>query len=53
MAAATALERIFGMRSFGLGIHYEFREGHRLLGRRMPDLDLVTANGRCGSGLIC
>ncbi len=29
----------------GLGIHYELGEGHPLLGRRMPDLDLVTANG--------
>jgi 3-(3-hydroxy-phenyl)propionate hydroxylase len=30
----------------GLGIHYDLGEGHPLLGRRMPDLDLVTANGR-------
>jgi 3-(3-hydroxy-phenyl)propionate hydroxylase len=29
----------------GLGVHYDFGEGHPLLGRRMPDLDLVTANG--------
>jgi 3-(3-hydroxy-phenyl)propionate hydroxylase len=29
----------------GLGIQYNFGEGHPLLGRRMPDLDLVTANG--------
>jgi 2-polyprenyl-6-methoxyphenol hydroxylase-like FAD-dependent oxidoreductase len=29
----------------GLDIHYELGEGHPLLGRRMPDLDLVTANG--------
>ena len=29
----------------GLGIHYDFGDGHPLLGRRMPDLDLVTANG--------
>jgi len=28
----------------GLGIHYDLGEGHPLLGRRMPDLDLVTAN---------
>jgi hypothetical protein len=26
----------------GLDIHYELGEGHPLLGRRMPDLDLVT-----------
>jgi 3-(3-hydroxy-phenyl)propionate hydroxylase len=29
----------------GLGIHYELGEGHPLLGRRMPDLDLVTPDG--------
>ncbi|MGI8940950.1 MAG: FAD-dependent monooxygenase [Actinomycetota bacterium] len=29
----------------GLDIHYDLGEGHSLLGRRMPDLDLVTANG--------
>ena len=29
----------------GLGIHYDIGEGHPLLGRRMPDLDLVTADG--------
>jgi 2-polyprenyl-6-methoxyphenol hydroxylase-like FAD-dependent oxidoreductase len=29
----------------GLGIHYDFGEGHPLLGRRMPDLDLDTADG--------
>jgi 2-polyprenyl-6-methoxyphenol hydroxylase-like FAD-dependent oxidoreductase len=30
----------------GLDIHYDLGEGHPLLGRRMPDLDLVTANGQ-------
>jgi hypothetical protein len=29
----------------GLDIHYDFGNGHPLLGRRMPDLDLVTTNG--------
>ena len=29
----------------GLDIHYDLGEGHPLLGRRMPDLDLVTTNG--------
>jgi len=29
----------------GLDIHYDLGEGHPLLGRRMPDLDLVTAAG--------
>jgi hypothetical protein len=28
----------------GLDIHYDLGLGHPLLGRRMPDLDLVTAN---------
>jgi 2-polyprenyl-6-methoxyphenol hydroxylase-like FAD-dependent oxidoreductase len=30
----------------GLDIHYDLGEGHSLLGRRMPDLDLHTAAGR-------
>ena len=29
----------------GLDIHYDLGDGHPLLGRRMPDLDLVTGNG--------
>jgi 2-polyprenyl-6-methoxyphenol hydroxylase-like FAD-dependent oxidoreductase len=29
----------------GLDIHYNLGEGHPLLGRRMPDLDLVTTDG--------
>ncbi|MDQ2806717.1 MAG: FAD-dependent monooxygenase, partial [Chloroflexota bacterium] len=29
----------------GLDIHYDLGAGHPLLGRRMPDLDLVSANG--------
>jgi 2-polyprenyl-6-methoxyphenol hydroxylase-like FAD-dependent oxidoreductase len=29
----------------GLDIHYDLGNGHPLLGRRMPDLDLVTVNG--------
>jgi hypothetical protein len=36
--------RVAAMMS-GLDIHYDLGEGHPLLGRRMPDLDLVTANG--------
>jgi 3-(3-hydroxy-phenyl)propionate hydroxylase len=35
---------IAGMMS-GLDIHYDLGPGHPLLGRRMPDLDIVTANG--------
>ena len=29
----------------GLDIHYDLGDGHPLLGRRMPDLDLSTADG--------
>ena len=29
----------------GLDVRYDLGEGHPLLGRRMPDLDLVTADG--------
>jgi 3-(3-hydroxy-phenyl)propionate hydroxylase len=36
--------RLAGMMS-GLDVHYDAGEGHPLLGRRMPDLDLVTADG--------
>jgi 2-polyprenyl-6-methoxyphenol hydroxylase-like FAD-dependent oxidoreductase len=39
-----ARRRIAGRLS-GLDIHYDLGEGHPLLGRRMPDLDLVTADG--------
>ena len=35
-------KRYAGMMS-GLDIHYDLGAGHPLLGRRMPDLDLVTA----------
>ena len=35
----------FAAEMSGLGVHYELGEGHPLLGRRMPDLDLVTADG--------
>ena len=36
--------RIAAMMS-GLDIHYDLGEGHPLLGRRMPDLNLVTPGG--------
>lgn len=29
----------------GLGVRYDLGEGHPLLGRRMPDLELITASG--------
>jgi hypothetical protein len=37
-------KRYAGMMS-GLDVHYDLGEGHPLLGRRMPDLELVTKNG--------
>jgi 3-(3-hydroxy-phenyl)propionate hydroxylase len=37
-------QRIAGRMS-GLDVHYDLGTGHPLLGRRMPDLDLVTADG--------
>ncbi len=37
-------KRLAGIIS-GLDIHYDLGEGHPLLGRRMPDLELVTADG--------
>jgi 3-(3-hydroxy-phenyl)propionate hydroxylase len=37
-------KRYAGMMS-GLDIHYDLGPGHPLLGRRMPDLDLLSANG--------
>ena len=35
----------FAARMSGLDIQYDLGEGHPLLGRRMPDLDLVTTDG--------
>jgi 3-(3-hydroxy-phenyl)propionate hydroxylase len=37
--------RRFAAMQAGLDIHYDLGEGHPLLGRRMPDLDLMTADG--------
>lgn len=37
--------RRFGAMMSGLDIRYDLGEGHPLLGRRMPDLDLITADG--------
>jgi 3-(3-hydroxy-phenyl)propionate hydroxylase len=37
-------KRLAGITS-GLDIHYDLGEGHPLLGRRMPDLDLASGNG--------
>ena len=46
-------KRIAGMMS-GLDIRYDLGAGHPLLGRRMPDLDVVTASGpRRVFGFLC
>jgi 3-(3-hydroxy-phenyl)propionate hydroxylase len=37
--------RRFAAMMSGLDIQYDLGEGHPLLGRRMPDLDLITADG--------
>ncbi len=37
-------KHVAGMLS-GLDIHYDLGDGHPLLGRRMPDLDLIAADG--------
>lgn len=34
-----------GALASGLGVRYDLGDGHPLLGRRVPDLDLVTAEG--------
>jgi hypothetical protein len=44
LGADEARRRFAGMMS-GLDIHYDLGEGHPLLGRRMPDLDLRTGDG--------
>ena len=40
-----AVRKYVTTRNAGLDIHYDLGEGHPLLGRRMPDLDLMTENG--------
>ncbi|HYP20115.1 MAG TPA: FAD-dependent monooxygenase [Chloroflexia bacterium] len=37
-------KRLAGMMS-GLDLHYDLGEGHPLIGRRMPDLDVITEEG--------
>ena len=44
LSMEEARKRFAGMLS-GLDIHYDLGEGHPLLGRRMPDLDLATSDG--------
>jgi hypothetical protein len=37
--------RRFGAMVSGLDIHYDLGAGHPLVGRRMPDLEIVSADG--------
>ena len=45
LADIDEVRRRLAGRASGLDVHYDLGEGHPLLGRRMPDLDLVTADG--------
>jgi 2-polyprenyl-6-methoxyphenol hydroxylase-like FAD-dependent oxidoreductase len=45
MLAVDELRLRFAGEMSGLDIQYDLGEGHPLLGRRMPDLDLTTAGG--------
>jgi 2-polyprenyl-6-methoxyphenol hydroxylase-like FAD-dependent oxidoreductase len=45
LAALPESRKILAARMSGLDIRYDLGEGHPLLGRRMPDLDLTTATG--------
>lgn len=45
LLGADDARRWFAAEMSGLAIRYDFGEGHPLLGRRMPDLDLATAGG--------
>lgn len=44
LAGAESRKRLAAEMS-GLGVHYDLGEGHPLLGRRMPDLELMTSTG--------
>jgi len=44
MSIDEARKQVAGIIS-GLDIHYDLGDGHPLLGRRMPDLDLITPGG--------
>jgi 3-(3-hydroxy-phenyl)propionate hydroxylase len=37
--------KLFAAMMSGLDVHYDLGEGHPLLGRRMPDLNLITTEG--------
>jgi 2-polyprenyl-6-methoxyphenol hydroxylase-like FAD-dependent oxidoreductase len=53
LLSADDARRRFAVTMCGLDIRYDLGDGHPLLGRRMPDLDLSTADGpRRVSGLL-
>jgi 3-(3-hydroxy-phenyl)propionate hydroxylase len=45
LLSMDAPRKRFAAMMSGLDIHYDLGKGHPLLGRRMPDLELVTADG--------
>ncbi|OBG34362.1 hypothetical protein A5672_22945 [Mycobacterium alsense] len=45
LLAGDESRRRFGAMMSGLDIRYELGDGHPLLGRRMPDLEVVTTHG--------
>jgi 3-(3-hydroxy-phenyl)propionate hydroxylase len=48
IAEVTPMEeprKHLGALASGLAVHYDLGDGHPLLGRRVPDLDIVTADG--------
>src|SRR5260221_13906127 len=45
LLSMDAPRKRFAARMSGLDIHYDLGGGHPLIGRRMPDLDLVTSGG--------
>jgi 2-polyprenyl-6-methoxyphenol hydroxylase-like FAD-dependent oxidoreductase len=45
LLGTDAARKQFAAMLSGLDIRYDLGDGHPLLGRRMPDLDLVTADG--------
>jgi 3-(3-hydroxy-phenyl)propionate hydroxylase len=45
MLSMEEARKRFGALMSGLGIHYDLGTGHPLLGRRMPDLDVVSQSG--------
>jgi 3-(3-hydroxy-phenyl)propionate hydroxylase len=46
LLATPEARRKVAVEMSGLGVHYQLGDGHPLLGRRMPDLELDTARGK-------